>query len=314
VIYVPPPPAHAIRKSEKREKLLGVEELSTELTPEEMEEFNAAPGRQRRLKVWRAMLERVFKPGTAEMFRMLKREAWKVRKKVLRWVMDHADVPEEPERSVRGTSIDPTALQALLLRLQEEWAAQVQKGAGPIYLRAADQALNVLSHQIGGFTSMSVAHPEVVKAIAARTVEIKTPIEGTVKMLRETLAKGVAEGKTTQEMARLVRDRFGMVERASKMIARTEIAGAANKVRHVGMEVEGIAGREWITSGDLRVRRTHAAMDGVVALVDEKYPIPKKVKGLWKGPPLKHPHDPHGHASQVIACRCVEGPVLDLNA
>jgi SPP1 gp7 family putative phage head morphogenesis protein len=83
------------------------------------------------------------------------------------------------------------------------------------------------------------------------------------------------------------------------MIARTESGEAANAGRQVVMRANGVKRIEWVTAHDDRVRDSHAAIDGDVIDMGERFD-----NGL------RYPQDPEGPPEEVINCRCVAAPVI----
>ena len=56
--------------------------------------------------------------------------------------------------------------------------------------------------------------------------------------------------------------------------------------------------KEWVDSGDSRVRPSHREMDGQTRALDEPYDV--------RGFPARFPADPQLPARERIQCRCIE--------
>jgi len=98
-----------------------------------------------------------------------------------------------------------------------------------------------------------------------------------------------------------VRGRFNDLSKTQSMrIAVTETGIAFESGRHEAMRQAGVQWKEWLTSGDERVRQTHFGLDAVIVAIDEPF--------LVGGYSLMYPCDPAGPPQEIINCRCVHGP------
>lgn len=110
---------------------------------------------------------------------------------------------------------------------------------------------------------------------------------------REFLLQEVDSGrpfdrrKIMEELER----RRGITRRHARLLARDQTTKATGKLTELRNRQIGLRRYEWSSSGDARVRPSHAALDGRV--------IP------WDEPPAV------GHPGQDIQCRCVALPVID---
>ena len=85
-------------------------------------------------------------------------------------------------------------------------------------------------------------------------------------------------------------------------IARTETISASNKGALVSYQAGGAEGKQWITAGDEAVRESHAAANGQIRGLQQKFQI-----GFSE---LDHPGDPDGPAGEIINCRCTTIPIV----
>ena len=127
----------------------------------------------------------------------------------------------------------------------------------------------------------------------------------TQKILSNTIAEGIADNLTADEMTRsLKRACSNMSYSRARTIARTETHQAGMTGQHIGMiqtadDVDIEMEKVWIASGDMRTRPTHAAADDQTVAMDQAFDVGDSS--------LMYPGDPRGDAAEVINCRCVVG-------
>lgn len=113
--------------------------------------------------------------------------------------------------------------------------------------------------------------------------------------LREAVEKNLRVGVRFEAVAAEIERIADVTESRAKVIARDQTSkmnGAFNQARQTGL---GINKYEWQTSGDERVRDTHADNDGKTFSWDSPPPIT-------------------GHPGDDVLCRCVALPIFDLDA
>ncbi len=142
--------------------------------------------------------------------------------------------------------------------------------------------------------------PKVAQAfLGIRENRIKDAGKEVFDAVTGTLREGFDAGETMDQLADRVRAEFaGISKRRAETIAATETASAYGVARHAAMEQAGITHKEWLTAKDDRVRSEHAAMDGVIAEIDQPFI-------LEDGTQLMHPAEEGGPPQHVINCRCV---------
>jgi SPP1 gp7 family putative phage head morphogenesis protein len=124
--------------------------------------------------------------------------------------------------------------------------------------------------------------------------------ETTIGRVFRTIENGIDEGKTVQQIADSLRDKFSEVEEIgarAMMIARTETLTAVSLGQAAAMAdaatIVPDLQKMWLTAKDERVRDSHEELDGDI--------VP------WDGTfdnGLKFPRDPAGEAADVVNCRC----------
>lgn len=103
------------------------------------------------------------------------------------------------------------------------------------------------------------------------------------------VAEAVAAGKTPEEIAQILRDRFGVRESRARLIASDQIGKLAANINETRQRESGVRYYRWRTRGDDRVRPEHAARDGKIF--------------AWDSPPAG------GHPGSEVNCRCHAEPV-----
>jgi HK97 family phage portal protein len=122
--------------------------------------------------------------------------------------------------------------------------------------------------------------------------------------LQATLREGYIAGESIDDLKRRVEDVYeGCEGYRAQMIARTEIISAANAGSIDGMKESGVVDdKEWLAALDERTRDSHAAANGQVVALEDKFEV--------GGEQLEYPGDPDGSAEETIACRCAVIPIV----
>lgn len=104
--------------------------------------------------------------------------------------------------------------------------------------------------------------------------------------------RGLQEGKPYKEVAKEIKNSFGITDRRAKLIARDQTKKLNSSLTKLRQQELGVEEYIWQTVQDERVRPTHQANNG------------KKFR--WDDPPAKT-----GHPGNDVNCRCIARPVLD---
>lgn len=104
------------------------------------------------------------------------------------------------------------------------------------------------------------------------------------------------ESNTMDDVAKSVRSTYDDFSRyRSYRIARTEVAGATNYGSMIGAKASGVAlKKEWLSSHDERVRKTHAHVSGEIVGIEEKFSNGLHFPAEYEA----------GRPSETINCRC----------
>jgi hypothetical protein len=148
--------------------------------------------------------------------------------------------------------------------------------------------------------SFNLNDPEVQALLGAQVNRVVAVNDETFSQIAQAIADGTAAGESTAEIAARIRDVFAQASRyRSLLIARTEIASAANGALFAGAVQSGVATHKvWLTAADDRVRDTHGAAAGQTVLVSASFVV--------GGASLRYPGDSNGPAKEVINCRCTQ--------
>lgn len=141
--------------------------------------------------------------------------------------------------------------------------------------------LNQNTAVLNKMSVMTTANVQLIKSIEQQYLD----------KVQTIITQGAISGKLNRDLAKEIRDLGGVTENRAKFIARdqsSKINAALTQARH---EELGIKKYRWSTSGDERVRDSHAENDGKIFSYDQ--------------PPET------GHPGQDFNCRCVAIPVLD---
>ncbi len=104
--------------------------------------------------------------------------------------------------------------------------------------------------------------------------------------------RGLQEGKPYKEVAKEIKNSFGITDRRAKLIARDQTKKLNSSLTKLRQQELGVEEYIWQTVQDERVRPNHKANNG------------KKFR--WDDPPKTT-----GHPGNDINCRCIARPVLD---
>lgn len=133
-----------------------------------------------------------------------------------------------------------------------------------------------------------------VKRFTRENVKLITKINSeSFERVESVLLRGAQAGKLSKDVAKEIKAQFGVSDRRAAFIARDQIAKFNGDLTKLRQTNAGITKYQWSTSGDERVRDSHADNDGKI------FP--------WSDPPAPATGDP----GFEFNCRCVALPVLD---
>lgn len=213
--------------------------------------------------------------------------------------------PRKSKRSAKFTEAD----WALLFDILKE-VAELSKAGQGIMAATLEAGANAELSELNVAIDFNLTDPVVKRYLERKIYTFATKINDTTQeALKETLAKGVAEGWSIQQMRNEINDlwdgwaipdKIDALAR-TEMIARTETIGAYNYGKLAGMMQSGVVkGKEWLSSRDERVRDAHQ-IDGEQVGVMDAFS-----NGLF------FPGDQStGNPADFINCRCSILDVLE---
>lgn len=122
--------------------------------------------------------------------------------------------------------------------------------------------------------------------------------DDTRRAVNEVIVNAMEQGLNLRDTIEGIRGTFDASVSRARTIARTETATAMSSSRQAAYREQGVEKHQWMTAGDEHVRDTHAALDGVIAEVDEEFTTG-----------LRFPGDPDGPPEEIINCRCTTVPL-----
>jgi SPP1 gp7 family putative phage head morphogenesis protein len=122
-------------------------------------------------------------------------------------------------------------------------------------------------------------------------------------VLANEIVKATQRGARPATIAKMARNRFpALIKSRVNLIARTETAKASSALTQARSEDVGAFCYEWLSSEDVRVRKSHRKMNNVIVAWDDS-PSPEDLVGEKSGLG-------HYHAGACPNCRCTSAPVL----
>lgn len=184
----------------------------------------------------------------------------------------------------------------------DEWAKKLAAASKDILAGALAANANREIAEYGFDIAFDVQNPRVLGFMDEQLSTFSEEVTNTtVTQLRDTVSEGTAAGETLDQLKDRVRLVFGEASDVRSMrIARTETTGAANFGAQESYTQAGVEKQEWLATLDSRVRDTHAALDGDVVEIGDKF-----------NNGLRYPGDPAGDVSEIVNCRCTLVPVIE---
>jgi HK97 family phage portal protein len=210
------------------------------------------------------------------------------------WELRSETLSHLPSKAQRKAE-DPEDAVGLLFDA-EDANAELVAISKPTWEQAAKAGASALEDETGLGITFSLQDPRVQAFFADKAVKIKRVTANVRAHIQQTIAEGIRNGESSDQIAARIRQGFDIERSKSITIARTETAQAFGGGRYNAMLQTGIVFQEWITSRDTRVRESHADIDGEVVGVGERFS-----NGCL------YPGDPSGPLEEIINCRCANG-------
>jgi HK97 family phage portal protein len=183
------------------------------------------------------------------------------------------------------------------------------KKALPVISDIVEEAGNLALEQVGEKSikkDFDISDPTTAEWIDKKAMKFAEEVnDTTIGKIKNSLAEGVLQGESVEELAKRIRGIFELrILSSSQTIARTEVLSSNNAGTNFGYKQSGVVKKkEWLATRDSRTRDTHSHADGQVVKVDKAFEV--------GGEELDFPGDPNGSPEQVINCRCALLPVIE---
>ena len=209
-----------------------------------------------------------------------------------------------PERPADGQPPDDTTaplVDAAQIYDLTHWIERTKGALDPVYAAVTTLVTDRMGRQFGD--DVTQGSLGAVQHLLDRRLQrlAATVSRTTFDQIALALREGISEGQTLPQMITAVERVFDDAQaNRAPMIARTEVLGALNDASHLYATKAGphvVAGKEWLSAHDNRVRHTHRDADGQVQAIDRPFTV--------GGSPMMFPLDPAAPPSEVVSCRCV---------
>jgi len=144
----------------------------------------------------------------------------------------------------------------------------------------------------------------IAEVTANKVVDIS---QTTRKQIKQAIKKGIADGLSIPQIAKLIRKNRSFAPYRATMIARTETHSAMN---YANYEISGKLGlnkpvKSWGSALDDRTRAWHRGMNGTTISRDDKFKVMTPIAGGgFIERQMNYTGDMNGGALNVINCRC----------
>lgn len=191
----------------------------------------------------------------------------------------------------------------VLMFAQSGATQALRESIGPV-LRSILAATGQASiAQIGADLRFDVQSPRALDLLSSRTQEMKTVVATAQDSVRASLAEGIANGETVDQLkARVLQWSATGKDSHAETVARTESGIVMNTAAVEGYRQGGANGKEWLSIVDDRSRPEHADMDGTVVGIEENFTL--------NGVDCDGPGDPSLDVGELANCRCTVAPVV----
>lgn len=210
--------------------------------------------------------------------------------------------------SLPAQSLTATGDYAAFDSIATEWAtilngdiiplvAEVHKAGAVTALVVASDKVPLPGDLVDGF--LGLLDNNAVEYAAARVPDLVNIGQSVAADISERVANTIATGGTPEELKQQIERLAETSEYRADTIARTEVGIAWNTADYESARELGEFGpveKVWRTTGDDRVRDSHAAMDGVRLPFDEPFNVDGSI--------MDYPQDPSGDVSEIVNCRC----------
>jgi SPP1 gp7 family putative phage head morphogenesis protein len=210
--------------------------------------------------------------------------------------------PDEPDARTRVDAVPSyvqTKLDTLALRIEDLFAEpELLNGLEVIGERVSTQAGTVIRRVAG--IAIRDAAPEIAAGIdgwrAINTSRIKSLAGQELVEITKILEASEAGALRVEVLRAEIEKRFSVTRSKANLLARDQTLTLNAQIAKARQQAVGVSEYIWTTSGDERVRETHAELDGT--------------RHRWDTPPVISEDGRTGHPGDDYQCRCTAFPVL----
>ncbi|MGI9626653.1 MAG: phage portal protein, partial [Longimicrobiales bacterium] len=222
------------------------------------------------------------------------------------------NIQEDYEPATEGKALETRISSLDLIFSLGDWLQPFVRGMSQItaeaIIKAAEELWLDLDQEPLEDGQAYVAPQSVRQAVNDRQNKMVGVGTDVWERIRKDLDEGIVAGESKRELSARIRDEFNDISQGrAEVVATTETTFAYETGRQSTMKRAGVEFKEWIDSGDSRVRDSHRHADGQIVGVDEPFTVGSAQ--------LMFPGDPNGPPEEVINCRCVSaasfGPATD---
>ena len=182
--------------------------------------------------------------------------------------------------------------------------------------RAADwnrKQFNKVLRSVIGVDIFSGSDGEALRIVAQSWARENAALITDVTEKTMTEVEGIAQravrtGQSPRDIAKDIKERFGIAENRAKLIARDQVAKLNGQLTQSRNEALGIQFYVWDTSDDERVRESHRALNGKLCRWDDDTVYSEDGGKTWKSRAAIGGYI--GHPGSDYQCRCISSPDL----
>lgn len=173
----------------------------------------------------------------------------------------------------------------------------------PLFREAIEAFERNFQSGIAGLAIAPELTPEMREELAREysgnmELDIKNWAMESIRRLRQRVSDNAFKGMRAADLAKALQHDWGISRNKARFLARQETSLLMSKFREARYKSAGVSKYRWSSSGDARVRESHAALDGHIF--------------TWDSPPIVDPATGRrGHPGEDYGCRCVAIPLID---
>lgn len=208
-----------------------------------------------------------------------------------------------------SAAADPetTALHAVdaIAAVQTVWSQETETSLAPLLVNIYVTSAETVASQFAGTAEgVSIAPPsnDYAKHVLESSLHhVKSFGAELHSVAAKQISMGLADGSSIDEIADSIVEVAHLKEAKAHTIAQTAVIGAINggewaQMQHMASAFDLAVSKEWEATEDSHTRPTHAAADGQVVGLTEKFTVGDAF--------LDFPGDPTGSPGEIVNCRC----------